>query len=40
MFFSCCDWEALRNGDKHQEAEDSYLNENFTDSDEEILEKI
>ena len=40
MFFSCCDWECLRNADKQEEAEDSYLNENFSDSDVEIFDKI
>lgn len=40
MFFSCCDWEALRHADKQQENEESYLHENFTDSDDEILDNI
>jgi len=40
MFFSCCDWEALRDADKTPKEEDTYLNENFSDSEDEILEKI
>ena len=41
MFFSCCDWEALRNAEK-QECDDSQLchNENFSDSDDDILDNI
>jgi len=41
MFFSCCDWEALRNAEK-EDSEDSQNchEENFSDSDDEILNKI
>lgn len=41
MFFSCCDWEALRQAEK-QDTDDSQNShaENFSDSDDEILNKI
>lgn len=40
MFFSCCDWEALRNAEKQHNEDSQNCGENFSDSDDEILGKI